>query len=273
MNQKKPKGLHVLKMVNDKLKISANARLLSGNYKQGFGLSTMDQFLDVLDKKCSLVLDHDFMKESSISKTHIKNDIKVTPEKLLNELMLIGYWSKYERIRRENSITYENANKTTRQRTTVYGKLAEIQTNWNKYKGLGIDPIKFEGVSRIETKMDDWRTVKYNFGTRNMEYILNQKNVNGIIMANILKGQPERIDKADLGQFKSLNDEKDFYHVKGLCDRFNGDVKAIKAHIRTKTSYPKHQYQKIDKYLPMVKAKNGCNLFAIKQMHQQLKRC
>jgi len=268
----KPKGLHQLFTKGYELRIKANARLLNENYAQGFCLKSLDQLIDVLDKKCGLVLDPNFIDDNDtvLSLAHVKNDVLIEPTKLLNELMLVGYWSKFQRVLRDNSITYEGTTKTFRQRTTIYSKYNHMIKYKGDYKGLDININDFKGITRIETKFDTSKTVRNQFKTRNMKYILSQKNTNKIIMQNILKGQPTEINEFDLSQFEKLNDEKDYFYIKGLKERFNGNIIAIKAHIRGKTSNPKHQYQKVDKYLPMVNAPRGTALTAISDMKKQL---
>nr|WP_299168774.1 hypothetical protein [uncultured Allomuricauda sp.] len=270
-NQNKPKGLNKLYTKDHHLRLDVNARILESNYKKGISFSTLDQLLDTLDIKCGLRLHHDFMKEAKVSKIHVKDDIKVEPEKLMDELMLIGHWSRYQRVRRDNSVSYEYQTKGDKMITTVYGKLAHMMRFSEDYKGLGIDLKQFEGVARIETKFDDWRTVRNRFKTRNMEYILQQDKINYIAITNILKNQPMEIEKADLSQFKSLKQYQHFAMVKDLNERYNGDITAIKSFIRTYTSRPKHQYEIIDRYLPMIKAPNGKELGAVKLAKAVLK--
>jgi hypothetical protein len=271
-NQYKPKGLNKLFTKDHHLRLDVNARILESNYKKGISFSTLDQLLDTLDIKCGLRLHHDFIKDAKVSKIHVKDDIKIEPEKLMDELMLVGHWSRYQRVRRDNSVSYEYQTKGDKMITTVYGKLAHMMRFSEDYKGLGIDLKQFEGVSRIETKFDDWRTVKNRFNnTRNLEYILKQNNINYIAMTNILKNQPTQIDKIDLGQFKSLTEYQHYLMVKDLNERYNGDITAIKSFIRTYTSRPKHQYKIIDRFLPRIKAPMGKKLTTIEEVKAQLK--
>jgi len=270
-NQYKPKGLNKLFTRQNRLRLDVNARILGKDYKEGIGLNTLDQMLDALNIKCGMDISPDFLKYAKVSKVHVKDDILVEPDKLMDELMIVGHWSKYQRVRRENSVSYEYKTKGDRMVTTVYGKLGHMNKFKEDYKGLGIDLKAFEGVSRIETKYDGWRTVKNRFGTRNMEYILKQSNTNYIIMNNILKNQPTQIEKKDLSQFQSLTEYKHYLMAKDLNERYKGDTTAIKSFIRSHTSRPKHYYHKIDMYLPMVKAPKTMTLDTIQKAKSLLK--
>lgn len=270
-NQYKPKGLNKLFTRQNRLRLDVNARILGQDYKEGIGLNTLDQMLDALNIKCGMDISPDFLKYAKVSKVHVKDDILVEPEKLMDELMIVGHWSKYQRVRRENSVSYEYKTKGDRMVTTVYGKLAHMNKFKEDYKGLGIDLKAFEGVSRIETKYDGWRTVKNRFGTRNMEYIFKQSNTNYIIMNNILKNQPTQIEKKDLSQFQSLTEYKHYLMAKDLNERYKGDITAIKSFIRSHTSRPKYYYDKIDAYMPMVKAPKTMTLDAIQKAKSLLK--
>ncbi|WP_422858893.1 hypothetical protein ACOKFD_16300 [Flagellimonas sp. S174] len=270
-NQCKPKGLKKLFTKNHILRLEVNARILDRDYKKGIGLDTLDQLLDNLNIKCGMKISPDFVKYSKVSKIHVKDDVDVRPDRLMDELMLVGHWSRYQRVRRENSVSYEYLTKGDKMTTTVYGKLVHMMRFSEDYKGLGIDFGEFRGVTRIETKFDDWRTVKTRFNTRNLEYILKQNNINYIAMNNILKNQPTQINKTDLSRFKSLTEYKHYTMAKDLNERYNGDLTAIKAFIRSHTSRPKHYYDKIDEFLPMVKAPQGTELNVIRMTKEQLK--
>jgi len=270
-NQCKPKGLKKLFTKDHKLRLDVNARILESNYKKGISMDTLDQLLDTLDIKCGMRLHHDFMKEAKVSKIHVKSDINVDPNELMDELMLVGHWSRYQRVRRENSVSYEYQTKYDNMKTNVYGKLAHMMKYQEDYKGLGIKFEEFREVARIETKFDDWRTVRNRFKTRNMEYILQQDKINYIAITNILKNQPMEIEKADLSQFKSLKQYQHFTMVKDLNERYNGDITAIKSFVRGYTKRPKHQYKIIDQYLPMIKAPQGTKLKSIRLAKEQLK--
>lgn len=271
-NQCRPKGLKKLFTKNHILRMEVNARILDKDYKKGIGLNTLDQLLHKLNIKCGMNISPDFVKYAKVSRIHVKNDVDVEPERLMDELMLVGHWSRYQRVRRENSVSFEYLTKGDKMTTTVYGKLVHMIRFSEDYKGLGIDLKQFEGVSRIETKFDDWKTVKNRFdGTRNLEYILKQNNINYIAMNNILKNQPTQIDKTDLSGFKSLTEYKHYTMAKDLNERYNGNLTAIKAFIRSHTSRPKHYYKSIDKFLPMVKAPKGTELNMIRMAKEQLK--
>lgn len=69
------------------------------------------------------------------------------------------------------------------------------KANKNKYKGLSIDINEFLGVTRMESRFNDWRTVKKYLGTSNMLEILEQVNVNYFNFPNILKSHPMETNK------------------------------------------------------------------------------
>ncbi|MGB2528211.1 hypothetical protein [Flagellimonas sp. SN16] len=271
-SQCKPKGLNKLFTRKDYLRLDVNARILNENYKMGISLNTLDQLLDTLDIKCGLRLDASFVKESKVSTIHVKNDLDIEPLDIFDELMLIGHWSRYQRVRRENSVSYEYLTKHDKMTTTFYGKKFHMNKYKEDYEGLGINLKEFDGVTRMETKYEGWKTVKRRLGTRNLEYILKQGNINYITLTNILKQQPMQIEKIDLGQFKSLTQYQHYTMVKDLNDRYNGDITAIKSFIRGYTKRPKHQYEIVDRYLPMIKAPRGKNLTAIQTAKEQLKK-
>lgn len=256
---------------NYKISMSLNARVLNSNYAMGICLNSLEQLIDTLKNKCGLLLNQDFIKDCTVNQIHVKNDVKINIDNLIDELSIIGNCSKYNKITRDNSITYENTNKYDRLNTVIYGKYNEVVKNKEKYKGLDIDKSDFLGISRIETKFNDWRTVKKYFKTRNLEHIINQKNINYIQLTNILKGQPMEIEKRNINDFKSLTEYSNYCMVKDLNVRYKGDINAIRGFIRTKTSNPKHQYKIIDEVLPIVKARETMSLDNIKQMKEQLK--
>lgn len=271
-SQCKPKGLNKLFTRNDYLRLDVNARILNRNYKKGIGWNTMDQLLDTLDLKCGIRLDASFVKDAKVSTIHVKDDLNVEPGALIDELMLIGHWSRYQRVRRENSISYEYLTKHDKMTTTFYGKKTQMLKYKEDYKGLGIDLWEFDGVTRMETKYEGWKTVKRRLGTRNLEYILNQENINYITLTNILKEQPMEIEEIDLNQFKSLTEYQHYTMVKDLHDRYNGNITAIKSFIRGYTKRPQHQFEIVDRYLPMIKAPMGKKLTAIQTAKEQLRK-
>ncbi len=248
-----------------------NARVLNRNYAMGICLNSLEQLIDTLKNKCGLLLHQDFIKDSTVNQIHVKNDVDIKIDNLIDELSIIGNCSKYNKITRDNSITYENTNKYDRLNTVIYGKYNEVVKNKEKYKGLDIDKSDFLGIARIETKFNDSRTVNKYFKTRNLEYILNQKNINYFQISNILKGQPMKIEKYDLSNFKSITEEQHYYHTLGLNERYKGDIKAIKAHFRSLTSNPKHHYKIIEKILPIIRAKKTMSLDHVIKMKQKLK--
>ena len=199
----KPKGLESLTIGNNQISISANSRILNENYGKGFCMYTLDQLRNIL-KKTGIELHQDFIKESVLNLAHIKNDVQIDIESLINDFSMINP-AKFFKIRRDNNITFESINKYDRMSTSIYGKHYEMISNKTKYKELDIDIDNFIGTSRIESKFNDWRTVKKYLGTRNMLNILEQKNVNGIILKNIVKGQPMEAPQLDLSQFNTIS--------------------------------------------------------------------
>jgi hypothetical protein len=270
--QIKPQGLHWLSIKQHQVNISLNARLLRENYRLGISLNSLDLLLSTLNNKCGLELDHGFITDTKVSNIHVKNDINGSINNLITELSIIGNSNKYNKVIRDNSVTYENTNKYDKLTTTIYGKQTEIIRNYsNKYKGLGISDSDYFNISRVETKCDDWRTVQKVFGTRNLAYILDQKNINYIQITNILKGQPMEINKPDISDFKTLSEYSNYCMVKDLNDRYNGDINAIKAYLKSKTKNTKHQYGILNKMLPIVKAPLNMTLNNVLNMKNQLK--
>lgn len=268
----KPTGLESLGIGNNQISISANARLLNENYGKGFCLNTMEQFRDIL-KRNGIELHQDFIKESVLNLAHIKDDVQIDIESLINDFSMINH-TKYFKIQRDNNITFESNNKYDRMSTSIYGKHYEMTKHKTKYKELDIDIDNFIDISRIESKFNDWRTVKKYLGTRNMLNILEQKNVNGIILTNILKGQPMETPQLDLSQFNTISQLNDLALTKLLNEQCNGDYESIKHELKkrlgrnTKATY---QTNKIKRLLPLVQSPGGRKLESIIKLKQQLK--
>ena len=264
-------GLHYLVIKNHEITLKMNARILNDKYSIGIGNQSLDILLDALNIKCGLKLDPSFPRDSKVSAIHVKNDVVVDPQTLINELSLLGFYHKYNRIIRDNSIQYEYTTKYDNLSTTIYGKQAEINRFKNKYKGLDIFANDFRGITRIETKFNDWRTVNKHFKTRNLAYILDQKLINHIQITNILKDQPMQLEKPDLNDFKTLSEYSDYCLIKDLNEHYKGDINAIKTFLKSKTTNPRHQIKKLDRFLPIIKTPGSTSLNAIKKMKEELK--
>ncbi len=268
----KPTGLESLGIGNTQISISANARLLNENYSEGFCLNTVDQFKDVLQKN-GITLHSDFIKESVLNLAHVKNDIEINIDNLLNDFSNI-YPTKSYKIQRDNNITFESKNKFDKMSTNIYGKYAEMVKNKSKYKGLNIDIENYQGVTRVESKFNDWRTVKKYLGTRNMFDILSQRNINNITITNILKGQPMESPQLYLSQFKTISQLDDYARTKLLFEQFNGNYDLMILELKkrlgrnTKATY---QTNKIKKLLPLVQNPKGRKLESIIELKEKLK--
>ncbi|HEA21538.1 MAG TPA: hypothetical protein ENH87_11525 [Pricia antarctica] len=235
-------------------------------------MDTLDQLMDIL-KKSGIELHHDFLKESVLSLVHVKNDVNVHIENLLSEFAMITpkrFYTTY----RKNSITLESINKHHKTTTCIYGKYAEMVSNKTKYEGLEIDLKDFEGISRVESKFNGWRTVAKFFGTRNFIDILKQENVNSILINNILNGQLMETPQLDLSRFKTISQLSDYAKAKLLFDHTDGNIELIKHEFKlrlgekTKVNY---QMRKIEKLLPFVQNPEGRILKSIIELKQQLK--
>ena len=269
----RPIGLESLGIGNTQVSISANARLLNENYKQGFCLNTVDQLRDIL-KKNGLLLHEDFIKESVLNLAHVKNDIDIDIDDIISELELITP-SKFFKVIRDNGITFESINKGDKMAVNVYGKYYEMTiANKSKYKGLDINFEDFKGLSRMESRLNDWRTVKKYLGSRNMHDILQQKNTNYIMLMNILKGQSIETPKLDLGQFKTISQLDDYARTKLLFEQCNGNYGLMVTELKkrlgnnTKATY---QTNKIKKLLPLVQSPGGRKLECLQNLKEQLK--
>jgi hypothetical protein len=256
----KSKGLESLTIGNNQISISANARILNENYGKGFCLDTLDQFTDIL-------------KESVLNLAHIKNDVQIDFESLINDFSMI-YPTKYFKIQRDNNITFESRNKHDRMSLNIYGKYEEMIKNNTKYKGLDIDIDNFIGISRIESKFNDWRTVKKYLGIRNFLDILEQKNVNGIILNNIVKGQLMETPQLDLSQFKTISQLNDLALAKLLNEQCNGNYELMKQELKKrlgKNTKATYQTNKIKNLLPLVQSPGGRKLESIIKLKEKLK--
>tara|TARA_R110002167_G_scaffold82618_1_gene225375 strand:+ start:3196 stop:4014 length:819 start_codon:yes stop_codon:yes gene_type:complete len=268
----KPKGLESLGIGNNQISISANARILNENYGSGFCLNTIDQLRDIL-KRNGIELRQDFIKESSLSLAHIKNDVQIDIEDLLNDFTMINP-NKHFKLIRDNNITFESINKHDKMSTNIYGKYYEMNSNKSKYKGLNLDIDNFIGISRIETKLNDWRTVKKYMGSRKMLNILEQKNVNGIILNNILKGQLMETPQLDLSQFKTISQLNDLALAKLLNEQCNGNYELMKQELKKrlgKNTKATYQTNKIKNLLPLVQSPGGRKLESIIKLKEKLK--
>jgi hypothetical protein len=274
-NQCKPKGLNKLFIDDFKIKIELNARLLHSNYKEGFNLNTLDQLNYELNNKCGIKLDQDYIKGTKVNLVHVKNDIKVDPNELMNELMLIEQSSKYRKVKRENSITYECKNKGEKSGTRIYGKYQEMNDNKTKYKDLGIDLDYFKELTRIESFFNGWRTVGKHFGKdRILLDILNQTNVNYITIMNILKNQPTEVPNADLSTFTTLSEIKEYGMFKLLYEQCNGNIEGIKNEVKMrlgKNTKATYQLKNLDRLLPMIRQPEGKILGSVIKAKEALK--
>ncbi len=268
----KPIGLEYLIITEDEISISANARILNKNYSKGICINTIEQFRDVL-KNNGIELHQEFVKESVLSLAHVKNDVDVEISDLKSDFSYIRP-SKFFKIDRNNSITFESINKGDKMNVNIYGKYFEMNTNKSKYKGLNIEMGFYNGITRIESKFDDWRTVKKYLGTRNTIEILQQKNVNSIILNNILRGQPMETPKVDLSQLKTVSQFDDYARTKLLFELCNGNFHLMTEEIKQrlgKNTKPSYQVKKLKKYLPMIQNPQGKKLNSIIKLKEALK--
>tara|TARA_R110002126_G_scaffold9042_1_gene41429 strand:- start:4341 stop:5255 length:915 start_codon:yes stop_codon:yes gene_type:complete len=268
----KPIGLESLGIGNNNISIKVNARILNENYGKGFCLDTVEQLRDTL-KRYGIELNQDFIKESTLSLVHIKNDVQLDIEDLLNDFTMINP-NKHFKLTRDNNITFESINKHDRMSLNIYGKYCEMNNNKSKYKGLDIDINSFKDTSRVESKLNDYRTVKKYLGTRNMMDILNQTNINSIILNNILKGQPMETPQLDLSQFKTISQLNDLALTKLLYDQFNGNYDLMKQELKKrlgKNTKATYQTNKIKNLLPLVQSPGGRKLNSIIELKEILK--
>tara|TARA_R110002051_G_scaffold313734_3_gene390107 strand:+ start:2725 stop:3612 length:888 start_codon:yes stop_codon:yes gene_type:complete len=269
----KPIGLESLGIGNDTVFISANARILNENYHKGFCLNTIDQLRDIL-KRNGIELLQDFIKESVLKEAHIKNDVQIDIESLINDFSIITPSSKFFKVQRNNSITFESINKGDRLSTIIYGKDIEMAKYKSKYKGLDIDIDNFTGISRIETKFYNSPTVKKYLGTRNTLQIMEQKNINGDRLTNILKGQPMETPLLDLSQFKTISQLNDLALTKLLFEQCNGNYQRMKNELKKrlgKNTKATYQTNKIKNLLPLVQSPGGRKLESIIELKEKLK--
>lgn len=266
-------GLESLGIGSTQVSVSANARILNENYQKGFCLNTVDQLRDVL-KKNGLVLHEDFLKESVVNLAHVKNDIDLNIDSVVSELDLITP-SKFYKTLRDGGITFESTNKGDKMAVNVYGKYVEMtKAHKSKYKGLKIDFDNFKDVTRMESRFNDWRTVKKYLGTRNLHEIMQQNNTNYIMLMNILKGQPMETPKLDLSQFKTISQLDDYARTKLLFEQCNGNYRLMVSEIKkrlgdnTKATY---QTNKIKKLLPLVQFPGGRKLENLEMLKNKLR--
>lgn len=269
---KKPIGLESLIITNNKTSISLNSRVLKENYRHGVCLNTIDQLRETL-QSFGIRLHQDFMNETELTLAHIKNDIQLEIKALITDFNMINP-NKHFKLTRDNTITFESTNKHDRMSLNIYGKFCEMNSNKSKYKGLNIDIESFKDIARIESKLNDWRTVKKFLGTRNMRDILNQKNINSIILNNILKGQPLETPQLDLSQFKTISQLDDYARTKLLFEQCNGSYELMKQELKKrlgKNTKATYQTNKIKKLLPLVQSPGGRKLESIIKLRECLK--
>lgn len=226
--------------------------------------------MDTLDE-VGIKLHPDFVKDIKVRKAHIKNDIYVCADNLISELSQVGHTGRYNKVLRENSITYECTNISERTSLRAYGKLEEMLRNKTKYKGLEIDINQFQGLTRIESHFNDSRSIRKHLNTRDFWKILHLTNVNYIIMSNILKDQKLDIPQVDIDHLKTMTELNDFARVFLLNHICKGNSIAIKKEIKQRVKHPKYQYKKLNKYLPLIKNPKGKKMTAILETKRQLK--
>jgi len=269
----KPIGLEYLVINNSKISLSANARIFNENYKLGLSLNTLDHLKEVL-KANGLELYPNFAEETNLSLAHVKNDIKLNYANLVQELSFIEN-PKYSKTIRDNSITFENTNKGDMMTTVFYGKYLEMtKGNKSHYLGLNVEVSDFEGVTRMESKFNDWRTVKKFFGTRNLMEILKSKNVNYSIFSRLTKDLPLDTPRLDLSQFKTISQLDDYARTKLLFEQCKGNYGLMTAEIKKRlgrNTKPTYQIKKIKKIFPLVQTPGGRKLESVISLKSKLK--
>ncbi|MBO6532654.1 MAG: hypothetical protein JJ967_06180 [Muricauda sp.] len=154
-----PTGLHWLYIKECEIKFSMNARVLGYNYPKGICLDTLDQLHCIL-KETGIELDPYFPEAAILKKVHIKNDNEIQFNELMQELSITGNTKKYNKVIRENSITYECTNKTEKTSLRIYGKEQEIKNNRGKYNKIGVVPVQFKGITRTESHFNNSPSIR-----------------------------------------------------------------------------------------------------------------
>ena len=268
----KPEGLHWLTIKENQIEFSMNARILKENYAQGICLDTLDQLHRIL-KETGIELDPYFPEATILKKVHIKNDNELEFSGLMHELSITGNANKYNKVIRENSITYECTNKTEKTSLRIYGKEQEIKRNRSKYKKIGVSPCHFKGVTRTESHFNNSNAIRKHLRTKNLLEVLKMENVNYKLLQTILKDQPTIIEQPELQQM-NLTELKNFALTFLLNEVHNGNLNAIRKEIKSRlgsSTKPSYQMNKIKKYLPMVKSPGGKELLSILKLMECLK--
>jgi hypothetical protein len=251
-----------------------NSRILKDNYPKGICLDTLDQLHQVL-KETGIELDPYFPEATILKKVHIKNDNKIEFNQLMPELSIIGNANKYNKVIRENSITYECTNKTEKTSLRIYGKEQEIKNNRKKYKKIGVTPIQFKGITRTESHFNNPYAIDKHLKTKTLLEVLKLENVNYKLLQSILKDQPMRVEQPDL-QHMNLTELKNYALTLLLNGMHNGNLNAIRNEIKSrlgKDTKPTYQMKKIKEYLPMVKNPRGKELKSVIKLMEDLKEC
>lgn len=254
-----PIGLKYL-IINEyqsKVHFQMSAKILNENYKQGISNNTIDQLLKVL-KDSGIGLHYDFMKETNLSAVHEKNDLLVDFDRLQTELIHIPA-SGFIKTIEDNSVSFRKNLKTYQQLTRFYGKLDEIMNNIKIYKALNIDIDEFLKIARMETKSDNPATVKRNYQTRNMEYILNNNGINYSVCMELFKGQPKEVHELDLSNV-TISEFKDLCMFKYLFDINKGNIGLMKKGLRnmlSKTTKTAPYYKKLNEIYPILANPQG----------------
>ncbi|WP_282117735.1 hypothetical protein [Maribacter aquivivus] len=268
----KPIGLQSLIIGNAEVSIKVNARLLNENYFQGFNLNTIEQFREILLNN-GIKFNQDFIENSKLSLAHIKNDVEIDINDLIYEFSNINS-AKHFRIVRDNNITFESINKGDKIRTNIYGKYNEMIKYKSKYKPLNLNIENYRGMTRVETKLDDSRTIRKYLNTRNTLEILMKTNFNSNVIDKIIKDHPLATPKVNINQFKTISQLDDYARTKLLFELSNGDFHLMKKELKdrlgknTKASY---QTNKLQKYLPLVQNPTGQKLTNIIELKKKLK--
>ncbi|UBZ12484.1 hypothetical protein LDL77_11325 [Flagellimonas marinaquae] len=268
----KPEGLHWLTIKENQIEFSMNARILKENYAQGICLDTLDQLHRIL-KETGIELDPYFPEATILKKVHIKNDNELEFSGLMHELSITGNANKYNKVIRENSITYECTNKTEKTSLRIYGKEQEIKRNRSKYMKTGITPGQFKGITRTESHFNNPYAIGKHLKTKNLLEVLKMENVNYKLLQTILKGQPTIIEQPELQQM-NLTELKNFALTFLLNEMHNGNLNAIRNEIKSRlgsSTKPTYSMKKIKKYLPMVKNIEGKELKSVIKLIECLK--
>ena len=268
----KPDGLHRLTIKENMIMFSMNARILKENYPIGICLDSIHQ-LHLILKETGIELDPYFPEATILNKVHIKNDNKTEFNELMQELSITGNSKKYNKVIRENSITYECTNKTEKTSLRLYDKEQEIKTNKSKYFALGIHSNQFSGTVRTESHFNNSYSIRKHLNTKNLLEVLEMENINYRLLQEILKNQPMIIEQPELQQM-NLTELKNYALTLLLNDLHNGNLNAIRNEIKSrlgKDTKPTYQMNKIKEYLPMVNNPRGKELKSIIKLMEDLK--